>query len=128
MLVKVVSGEAADPDDDQDPDGMVKARLLEPQCPSGKHEPPGLAVIARCPVMVARSRLATEHIPGAGATVSGRKGTNEAPTAVLYVTREWNARFPKGREPYGNGALVVVGGRESRPHGEGGQVTEDDRN
>ena len=30
-----------------------------------------------------------------------------------------------GREPYGDGALVVVRGRESRPHGEGGQVSVD---
>jgi hypothetical protein len=37
---------------------------------------------------------------------------------------------PKGREPYGDTGLVVVagvttrqGGRESRPQGEGGQVT-----
>src|SRR3954454_23632976 len=29
---------------------------------------------------------------------------------------------PTGREPYGDGAPVVVRGRESRPHGEGGQV------
>jgi hypothetical protein len=34
-----------------------------------------------------------------------------------------NAGFPKGREPYGNGASVVVRGRESRPHGEGRQVS-----
>jgi hypothetical protein len=46
-----------------------------------------------------------------------------------------NAGSPKGREPYGDGGLVVVagvttcqGGRESRPQGEGGQVTGHTRN
>ena len=41
-----------------------------------------------------------------------------------------NVGSPKGREPYGDAGLVVVvgvtthqGGRESRPQGEGGQVT-----
>ena len=33
-----------------------------------------------------------------------------------------NVGLPTGREPYGNGAPIVVRGRESRPHGEGGQV------
>ena len=31
---------------------------------------------------------------------------------------------PTGRESYGDGVLVVVRGRESRLHGEGGQVTD----
>jgi hypothetical protein len=50
-----------------------------------------------------------------------------------YVTleraTETNVGSPNGREPYGDGGLVVVagvttgrGGRESRPQGEGGQV------
>jgi hypothetical protein len=36
-----------------------------------------------------------------------------------------NMGSPTGREPYGDGALVVVRGRESRLHGEGGQVSTD---
>ena len=39
-----------------------------------------------------------------------------------YVRHRGNSRSPVGREPYGDGALVVVRGRESRPHGEGGQA------
>ena len=31
---------------------------------------------------------------------------------------------PKGRESYGDGAFIVVRGRESRPHGEGRQVAD----
>lgn len=30
-----------------------------------------------------------------------------------------------GREAYGDGVIVVVRGRESRPHGEGSQVSDD---
>ena len=37
-----------------------------------------------------------------------------------------NAGLPTGHEPYGNGAVVVVRGRESRPHGEGWQVVKAD--
>lgn len=52
---------------------------------------------------------------------------------VAYVTllraTGTNVGSPTGREPHGDGGLVVVvgvtsgqGGRESRPQGEGGQV------
>ena len=39
-----------------------------------------------------------------------------------HVRRQGNSRSPVGREPHGDGAPIVVRGRESRPHGEGGQV------
>jgi hypothetical protein len=38
------------------------------------------------------------------------------------VQSQRNVGSPKGREPYGDGVLVVVRARESRVHGEGGQV------
>src|SRR3712207_5515127 len=56
------------------------------------------------------------------------KETNGAPTARYHGDRRGNAGSPTGREPYGDGAPVVVHGRESRPHGEGGQVSTRDRN
>lgn len=40
-----------------------------------------------------------------------------------YVHYHKNTGLPKGREPYGNGVPIVVRGRESLLHGEGGQVT-----
>jgi hypothetical protein len=54
-----------------------------------------------------------------------------APKSRCYVRQAGtNAGSPAGREPYGDGVLVVVagvtsgqGGRESRPQGEGAQVT-----
>ncbi len=39
-----------------------------------------------------------------------------------------NAGWPTGGDPYGHGVLVVVRGRESRPHGEGGQVVSTEYN
>src|SRR4051812_15520302 len=39
-----------------------------------------------------------------------------------YVQHQRNAGWPNGREPHGHGVFVVVGGRESRPHGEGRQA------
>jgi hypothetical protein len=49
---------------------------------------------------------------------------------TLERTAVTNVGSPTGRESYGDGGLVVVagvtpgqGGRESRPQGEGGQVT-----
>src|SRR5260370_10239542 len=43
------------------------------------------------------------------------------------VQHQKNARSPNGREPHGDGAPVVVRGRESRPQGKGGQVDRSSR-
>jgi hypothetical protein len=53
-------------------------------------------------------------IPGVG--MSGR------PKPCSDVRPRRNARSPTGREPQGDGVLGVVGVRESRTHGEGGQA------
>ena len=42
--------------------------------------------------------------------------------------RQRNAGWPTGGDHYGHGVLVVVRGRESRPHGEGGQVVSTEYN
>ena len=44
-----------------------------------------------------------------------------------YVIHARNAGLPKGREPYGNGAAVVVRDGENPSHGEGRQVDGNDR-
>src|SRR5688500_13282911 len=49
------------------------------------------------------------------------KGMSGAPTSRSNVQHHRNAGWPKGRESQGHGVLVVVRGRESRLHGEGGQ-------
>ena len=60
----------------------------------------------------ARHRMPARHF----------KEANGEPNPIYHVQLVRNAGSPKGRESYGDGALVVVRGRESRPHGEGGQV------
>jgi hypothetical protein len=59
----------------------------------------------------------------------GIEGDEWAAYVTLFGMAETNVGSPTGREPYGDGGLVVVvgvtphqGGRESRPQGEGGQV------
>jgi hypothetical protein len=54
---------------------------------------------------------------------SVHKEMSWAPKGHYYVHHRWNAGFPTGREAHGNGAPIVVRGRESRLHGEGEQVT-----
>ena len=46
----------------------------------------------------------------------------DAYSRAIHVLRRRNAGSPTGREPYGDGAPIVVRVRESRTHGEGGQV------
>jgi hypothetical protein len=53
------------------------------------------------------------------------QGTERSAYLTLEQLMPENMGSPTGREPYGDGALVVVRGRESRPHGEGGQVPTD---
>ncbi len=53
------------------------------------------------------------------------QGAKRSAYVALLKLRFENMGSPTGREPYGDGALVLVRGRESRPHGEGGQVSID---
>jgi hypothetical protein len=53
------------------------------------------------------------------------QGTERSAYVTLHQLMSGNMGSPTGREPHGDGALVVVRGRESRPHGEGGQVSND---
>src|SRR5438105_1024426 len=53
------------------------------------------------------------------------QGAERSAYVTLRQLMPKNMGSPTGREPYGDGALVVVRGRESRPHGEGGQVSTD---
>lgn len=50
------------------------------------------------------------------------KEANGEPNPTYHFQLARNTGSPKGRESYGDGAPIVVRGRESRPHGEGGQV------
>jgi hypothetical protein len=50
------------------------------------------------------------------------KEANREPNQTYDVQLDRNSGSPTGRESYGDGAPVVVRGRESLLHGEGGQV------
>ena len=79
-------------------------------------------------------RLTADYVVAAGAL--GRwaeanevsQGTERSAYVALQQLVSENMGSPTGREPHGDGALVVVRGRESRPHGEGGQVSNDRQN
>ena len=53
------------------------------------------------------------------------QGTERSAYITLHQLISGNMGSPTGRELHGDGALVIVRGRESRPHGEGGQVSTD---
>ncbi len=65
----------------------------------------------------ARAVRYREMIPGVG-----MRGRPEPRSDVRWSETSGS---PTGREPYGDGVLVVVGVRESRTHGEGGQVDQE---
>ena len=60
----------------------------------------------------------------AEANEASQRAERSAYVTLVQLMHE-NVGSPVGREPYGDGALVVVRGRESRLHGEGGQVSVD---
>jgi hypothetical protein len=76
-------------------------------------------------------RICRRNLRGAGrCPMRAFKEMSGPPTFRSIRTTRTNAGSPTGRESYGDGGLVVVagvttcqGGRESRPQGEGGQVT-----
>jgi len=76
-------------------------------------------------------RLTAEDVVAAGPlgrwaeTNEVSQGAEQSAYVTLVQLMPDNMGSPTGREPYGDGALVVVRGRESRPHGEGGQVSTD---
>ena len=76
-------------------------------------------------------RITADYVVAAGpldrwaeANEASQRAERSAYVTLLQLMLE-NMGSPTGREPYGDGALVVVRGRESRPHGEGGQVSTD---
>jgi hypothetical protein len=111
----------------RDPGGMVKTTLTEPKYPTYKVIGPDMdgtrkMANVRCSQIPTRGYLAGNMHQGSEETMSLPEGTNWAPKPPYHITHVRNAGLPTGREPYGNGVPVVVRGRESRLHGEGGQV------
>ena len=108
---------------------MVKAGLLEPQCPAGGMAHPSATRLRPTPSTVTDSiSRPWQSLVDGRCVVNASKGMSGEPKS-LYVSRWRNMGSPKGREPYGDGVFVVVAGvtprrgeRESRSQGEGRQV------
>ena len=114
----------------EDPRDMAKAGLPEPQSPVDASSHPPERHLK--PVPRSASDSLTADAPSERGTTpsEGVEGDEWGAYVTLPRTTETNAGLPVGREPYGNGGLVVVAGvttgrgrRESRLQGEGGQVT-----
>ena len=127
MIEKRETGELARPAVPQGPRDRVKVALLEPQ-------PPGMELHILRHGRYGRSRR-DRAVRFSPPEISSRRTTaNEAVQGDepgTYVALGRSARrdtgSPKGREAQGDGAAVVVRGRESRPHGEGPQVRDGHR-
>src|SRR4051812_15281954 len=100
---------------------MAKDELLEPQSPAMEPHIPrhGMSGRGRPDRTVS---VAPSDPPG-GATASEVVQGDERGTCVaLSRSTRTAAGWPSGREVHGDGAVIVVRRRESRPHGEGPQV------
>ena len=112
-----------------DPRDMAKAGLPESQSPVDASSHPPERPLKPVPRSAPDSRVAGAP-PERGTTPSeGVEGDEWDAYVTLLRTTGTNAGSPAGREPQGDGGLVVVagvtpgqGGRESRLQGEGGQV------
>lgn len=100
---------------------MVKPELVEPQFPSCKMIGPDTVVYVWCFSILGGNILPSEHVLRSRVvSTTIRKRTRHLNHPNVHYVR--NARSPKSREAHGDGAFVVVRGRESRLHGEGRQV------
>src|SRR5215207_11471965 len=104
---------------------MVRARLPEPQSPAVQPITSRTTSDAGPSERSGPLRAATNPPSDGHGPMRPGKVTNGAPTSRSDVQRRGNAGSPSGREAVGDGAVVVLRGRESRPHGEGRQVDRD---
>jgi hypothetical protein len=122
LIEKRETGEHARPVVPQGPRDRVKAGLLEPQTPGMEPHIHRHGMYGRCwwdrTVRVAPFELS----PRQTTTNEVVQGVERGIYVALGHSIRPNTGSPTGREAYGDGAAVVVRGRESRSHGEGPQV------
>ena len=107
----------------RDPCDMVKAKLPEPQSPDGVMPTPAGRTLETRRHPLHWPIGATNATPmGGSRPMRSEQGMNGAPKSRYHVLCQRNAGLPKGGDPYGNGALIVVRAGESSAHGEGGRV------
>jgi hypothetical protein len=124
MLVKRRTTEAVDVVALRDPRDMVKAIRPEPQSPAMSMPHP-LNTTSIKAAIIGWGVEDYPNLPDGGQwAVSPRKAADKAPPSRSYVRLLENVGPPTGCEPYGDGAAIVVSGRDSRLQGEGRQVFE----
>ena len=125
MVEKCEVGERARPVVMRDPRNMVKAGLPEPQTPVMEPHILRHGTYGRC--QRARTvRLSPSELFSRWTTTSEVvQGVEQGTYVALGRSIRANTGSPTGREAHGDGVIVVVRGRESRPHGEGSQVFDD---
>ena len=107
----------------QGPRDMVKATLPEPQSPAVPPAPSPPQRLGALLPGAPRSSVAGRTLGLAGDRERlDLRGCVGRLRRARYVQHHRNAGWPTGRESQGHGVLVVVGGGESPPRGEGGQV------
>jgi retron-type reverse transcriptase len=124
MPSKRERSEDADDPVPQGPRDTVRTELFEPQPPTMQAYIPRHSVLrrghrdraAKSSSLEPSTRWAMGHHPIQG----GERGTSVA-LDTSSTTGMWDR--PTRREAQGDGAAVVLRGRESRPHGEGRQVS-----
>jgi len=119
----------------RDPVDTVKSKLTEPKRPSCKtnrrdtmiYVPAGLNIPTCRKGMSLKGSLDSldEAIHDREGRVIDHEGRGMGTYTDLNVIEERKARSSKGREPYDDGAPIVVRVRESRTHGEVGQGSSD---
>src|ERR1017187_4649251 len=115
----------------RDPCDMAKAGLPESQSPDdGTRSPPERRMLP-APRSATTSFAGCRNLRGVErCPVRAIKEISGTPTSRSDVQQRRTRDQPSGREPQGDGVPIVVvrftphrGGRESRPQGEGAQVT-----
>jgi len=93
----------------RDPDGRVKAVLLEPKCPNCKGLRLGKVVDAQVLRDHDGPRPSIANTPrGSWVAICNPKDTKWAPRAVLNVKHARKAGSPKERKLHGDGVPIVV--------------------
>jgi hypothetical protein len=121
MSGKRMNSETVYGSDPQDLSDTVKAGLPEPQDPLSKVSYPGTAVKypGRPSDTAKDSQLRATASRRDRVAMSHQKGLKRAPNSLYYIHHDRNSGLPKGRESYGDGDPIVVGGRESLLHAAG---------
>src|ERR1017187_5784846 len=130
MLAKRQSGLGVRDEVSRDPRDMAKAALPKSQSPDDEKVRPPERHMLPAPCSATASHFCRRNLRSVErCPARAIKEMNGTPKSRSDVQQRRTRDQPTGREPHGDGVLIVVvevtihqGGRESRPQGEGAQV------